>query len=289
MQNAENKSSFSQEFSCDSMRLSVSHMDWQRCARERRGDDYVFLVPLTGPACLRIGRNKLEAGVLEMVCVNPWQLWQLMPGEDTCCVAQLSCKAACVDTFYLELYGGSLGGFLSRPVKLCYPNYGVIRSYVSENRLDCENRSLMLGHIAAELFPDFLQCAVSAGAAVQRKKTFSPDVINAVIDYLNEHLENDITEEELARYVNISMGSMLRQFKQAAAATPMGYLIELRIERAKQLLAASDDGIEKIARMCGFESSANFTVTFKRKTGLSPSEFRQKAHLFLEPCLAHNR
>lgn len=226
---------------------------------------------------------------LEMVCVNPWQLWPLLPGGDTRCLAQLTCNAAYVDQFFLELYGHSLGGFLNRPVSIGNPLFALINRHISENRLESSGRSLTLDSIAEELLSELMHRAVEAGAAMERKKTFCPDVIDAVIDYLYEHMEESITDADLARYTNVDMGSMLRQFKQAVATTPMGYLIELRTARAKELLIQSDVGISKIARMCGFVSPVNFTVTFKRKIGLSPSEFRQKAQLPPGSCSTQDR
>jgi len=57
--------------------------------------------------------------------------------------------------------------------------------------------------------------------------------------------------------------------------TPGQEIHRLRIERAKRLLAGSDEKIETLAEMCGYQSANNLCVAFKNTTGISPKQFRE--------------
>ena len=71
-----------------------------------------------------------------------------------------------------------------------------------------------------------------------------------------------------------------RLFKRETGKTPLEYLTELRITRAKQLLERSDDiTVSAVAESVGFSDSLYFSTCFKKKVGFSPSEYRNRAKI----------
>ena len=94
--------------------------------------------------------------------------------------------------------------------------------------------------------------------------------------FLWENYQKPIGVSDLARVAAMSV----RNFHQAFVANvghPPGHEIQrVRIERAKKLLAESDDKMETIAEQCGYESANSFWVAFKRSTGMSPKAFQKK-------------
>ena len=84
------------------------------------------------------------------------------------------------------------------------------------------------------------------------------------------------TLEELARRYTVSPSSLSHQFKNLTGASVMGYLLSCRIATAKHLLSSSGDGIAQIVAKCGFSDSSNFSRTFKKLCGCSPSAFRSQ-------------
>lgn len=80
---------------------------------------------------------------------------------------------------------------------------------------------------------------------------------------------------DLASELGLSPFTVVRQFRASTGKTPYAYLLELRLERAKQLLAANSTPVQSIARKVGFEDLAHFSAFFKRNTGYSPSSYRE--------------
>lgn len=94
--------------------------------------------------------------------------------------------------------------------------------------------------------------------------------------YIEKHFEKNITASDLADLGYMSVSSLNRAFKKETGMTPIGYLIEIRIEQAKKLLRRKNIPITEIALRCGFGSSAHFSSCFAKHTGTAPSEYRNK-------------
>lgn len=81
---------------------------------------------------------------------------------------------------------------------------------------------------------------------------------------------------DLANHLAVSERTLSRRFKQAVGATPLEYVQSLRIELAKRLLETGSDSFDEVSRRVGYEDAATFRQLFKRRTGLSPREYRQR-------------
>lgn len=88
-------------------------------------------------------------------------------------------------------------------------------------------------------------------------------------------LRAEWTLESLARLYRASKEQFRRVCLRELGRSPMQHLTSLRIERAQELLAGTDDKVESIARQVGFENASVFSRAFKRWVGLSPKSFRE--------------
>jgi len=95
-----------------------------------------------------------------------------------------------------------------------------------------------------------------------------------ILDYIQEHLHQDIRLVDLAELLGISQFHFSHLFKQSIGITPYQYLLQQRIERAKQLLKHSDHPIMEIAFLCGFNSHSHLSQQFRHLTGMTPKAFR---------------
>ena len=94
--------------------------------------------------------------------------------------------------------------------------------------------------------------------------------------YLTDHLTQEIRTEDIAEAVGLSPYHLSRLFKTHTGLTIREYLARERIEAAKQLLAVSDRTIPQIASLLRFCDQSYFTMVFRRQTGQTPGEYRNK-------------
>ncbi len=96
--------------------------------------------------------------------------------------------------------------------------------------------------------------------------------LNKVLDYINAHLDCSLELEELAQQIDMSQFYFSRLFKQSLGITPHQYVIQQRVERAKQLLRKDELSLAEIALECGFANQGHLNRHFKRLTGTTPKE-----------------
>ena len=98
--------------------------------------------------------------------------------------------------------------------------------------------------------------------------------IAPVMRFLEDHLADPFTREDLARHVNLSPTRFHFVFKEIMGASPMHYVQQLRISKAQHLLWHTTFGISEIAFKVGFADPFHFSRIFKGRTGKSPSRYR---------------
>jgi AraC family transcriptional regulator len=98
-----------------------------------------------------------------------------------------------------------------------------------------------------------------------------------ITDYINNHLTRSIKLEDLAAYLGISQFHFSRLFKQSTGISPHQYVMQQRIELAKELLKKADRSIADIALDCGFNSQSHLGKYFRQITGMTPKAYRQNS------------
>ena len=111
-------------------------------------------------------------------------------------------------------------------------------------------------------------------SATSQNRGLTRTQLQQAIDYIQTHLNRDLSLAELASVVNISPTYFASLFKQAMGIAPHQYVIQLRVERAKLMLSKTDLAIANIALQVGFSSQSHLTQQFKRITGLTPKQVR---------------
>lgn len=98
--------------------------------------------------------------------------------------------------------------------------------------------------------------------------------LQQAINYIQTHLNRDLSLAELASVISISPTYFASLFKQAMEISPHQYVIQQRVERAKLMLLRTDLAIADIALQVGFSSQSHLTQQFKRVTGMTPKQVR---------------
>ncbi|MGJ8641623.1 MAG: substrate-binding domain-containing protein [Opitutaceae bacterium] len=102
------------------------------------------------------------------------------------------------------------------------------------------------------------------------------ETLRRAMSYLSEHLEDIISVQHMCDDLRMARRSLERKFNEYYRCTPWEMLCRMRVDRAKQLLADSNQPVSMIAELCGFNDPERMTVVFKRITGEAPSRWRKK-------------
>lgn len=100
--------------------------------------------------------------------------------------------------------------------------------------------------------------------------------VRKVMDYVNQHLSEELTLSILAEFSDLSPNYLSAMFKSTVGVSLWDYITSRRIEHACVLLKdRSDLTMLEIAELCGFNNSANFNKTFRKITGMTPRDYRR--------------
>lgn len=113
---------------------------------------------------------------------------------------------------------------------------------------------------------------------IRRRESYSRPVIKC-IDYIYDNLNKRITLKELAEFTEISEGHLSRLFKKETSQNISEFILNRKIETAKNLLVSSDYEIAQIAFILAFPSQSYFTEVFKKATGLTPNKYRNETKI----------
>jgi len=100
--------------------------------------------------------------------------------------------------------------------------------------------------------------------------------IGKVIDFLETHFERKIGLNEMSEISFMSSRNFQRVFKKAVGATPLQYLMAIRLQKSRQLLRETNKTIASIAAETGFSDSNYFIKCFRNANHITPSKFRER-------------
>jgi LacI family transcriptional regulator len=121
---------------------------------------------------------------------------------------------------------------------------------------------------------------VAPGAIVDRQSTnvtVTGDThVRKALRYIAEHACDPITVADVVRQLPIHRTRFEFLFRRALHRPPYTEITRVRMDRAKELLAATSRSVAEIAAQCGFANYSSFSVAFKRQTSLSPRAYRKQ-------------
>ncbi len=105
--------------------------------------------------------------------------------------------------------------------------------------------------------------------------------LTPVTKCIEEHLsDSKLSNLYLAKKIGISEVYLRKLFLKQFGTTPKQYILDIRIQKAKQLLSSSPFSITAISEECGFSSLYHFCRAFKNKTGVTPTEYARQSRIY---------
>ena len=108
------------------------------------------------------------------------------------------------------------------------------------------------------------------------KDTETSVSFSEIVEYLNEHIGENINLDRLTKTFLINRNKLNDIFMKESSMTCMNYLLKLRLDLAKVLLSTTQIPIGEVSARVGFEDQNYFTKVFKKHEGMSPKAFRNQ-------------
>lgn len=130
-------------------------------------------------------------------------------------------------------------------------------------------------HIKSCLIEMIIQYMVLTGCDGLSVKKSKNNVFNQIIEFIDENIDKNISNEELAKEFHFHPNHLIRVFKKKTGQTPAKYIKMRKMETAKQLIEDTELGFNVIMHRVGNNDAALFSKMFKSVYGLSPRNYRQ--------------
>jgi AraC family transcriptional regulator len=139
----------------------------------------------------------------------------------------------------------------------------------------------LYAHTIAQLLAMHLLRSYTAGGSSIKEPSggLTYQQMRRVMDFVQDHLDQDLSLEALAQQAGFSSYHFARMFRQTTGESPHQFVLRQRIERAQRLLKERDVPLACVARACGFADQSHLTQAFKRHIGLTPRAYRQMCSL----------
>jgi AraC family transcriptional regulator len=140
------------------------------------------------------------------------------------------------------------------------------------------------GYSAGKLFVDGIEAAMAnilltsfntfAPRSISGKGGMAPRVLRRVVEFMHANIDKQIGLKDLAGCAGLSLSHFSLQFRATTNQSPHQYMLQLRIERSKKLLADSRLSVLDIGLEVGFRNQQHFATVFRNSVGVPPSVYR---------------
>ena len=174
-------------------------------------------------------------------------------------------------------------------------NDDLINALVVPSLSSIELPTERIGFEAARLLDELLAGArapaapvmIAPNGVVTRQSTdvsaITDEDVTAALRFIREHADQPVRVEDVLEAVPLGRRTLERRFRSAMGRSILSEIRRAHVERAKQLLMATQLAMPAIADACGFGNASRLGITFRQLTGVTPSEFRHSSQVFPLP------
>ncbi len=174
----------------------------------------------------------------------------------------------------LGMYGINQVVFHSQPVPVGSEIVDLVDAYIREHEEKKDGHFYLLNSLSVQIaIAVFRRIGIVNGLP---DKGDDHKKIQDIVAYYGQNYNTDISLDKMSDISNMSKFSLIRKFKESTGMTPHDYLLNTRIMKALEYLNNPNRKIIDACMMSGFDNQSYFSRVFKKKTGLTPSEYRKK-------------
>lgn len=118
-----------------------------------------------------------------------------------------------------------------------------------------------------------ISCNTNLSNHKNKEQYYNDKLLNSIIDYINDHMNDDITVDYLCCIFGVSRTKIQKIFKSKLKTSPKDYIISTKLSYGKILLKQNKYSIDEVANMSGFSSANYFSRMFKKIYNLSPTQY----------------
>jgi AraC-like DNA-binding protein len=137
-------------------------------------------------------------------------------------------------------------------------------------------RDALIDVNATELVLRMLQTEARALLLGRHPERASARGVAAAIQYVHDHLDRHLSVRELADAACMSRSTFYRKFRDEVGVTPLQYVYQQRMNRARTLLQDADQTVTDVSLALGFRSVSHFITRFKQSVGLTPKVYQER-------------
>lgn len=139
----------------------------------------------------------------------------------------------------------------------------------------CENKALSADEINTLCAPVFTELIMFISSEINKNDSISDEAMT-LKRYIDSRIEENISIKTLSKLIFRSESQTIRIFKKNFNTTPYDYLLDNKINRAKEIILNTNLSVKETAYRLGFSDEHYFSGIFHKKTGLSPTEYRKQ-------------
>jgi AraC-like DNA-binding protein len=239
-------------------------------------DSYEFTVFMSSLEVIILEANTVPVQFNRVLPINPGQMHGSAGHYPNC-----SCFGWHIETQFVKdiasaMYGKPELAFDNDFIPISKEVNSLLRLFMEEYRNKQAGMHFVLDVLAAHLTSTLLRQINNSGLSADKKRLLSAKPnIERTIEYLHDNYQSHYSLSDVAHIANLSPYHFLRLFKNQTGKTPYAYLVDIKIEKAKELLKSKKYTVTEVCFLCGFNNTSHFATLFKKMVGLSPSDFRK--------------
>lgn len=237
----------------------------------RSRPDYHMHFVLLGSGCLEIEEKKLLITAGQIFLLPPNKVvYYYANSKAPWCYAWASFQGRKAEE-YLEK-AGFTSDILIRSCNLHPGDFAaIVHKMLGANTSAYKNGLMRIGYLY-QLF----SLLISSNESIRKNKSTIAQLIQYAVNYMEYNFNSDFQISDITNYLGLSRSYFSREFHRQMNCTPLEYLINYRIQKAKELLEDTVHSIADIAQKAGYKDTFTFSRIFHKKVGIPPSEYRMQ-------------